>query len=142
MRVDSFDFALPEQCIAQAPCEPRDAARMLVVPASQNADAALNSAHIRDFPAYLNAGDVLVVNATRVIPARLWGVRHADAEGGSDIRVEILLHQPITPEDTTTKTHLWGFGLLPMPSPGYRRQVQQNRTAVGHVRMSVSVRAR
>ncbi|MSO84888.1 MAG: tRNA preQ1(34) S-adenosylmethionine ribosyltransferase-isomerase QueA [Rhodospirillales bacterium] len=68
MKVADFDFELPPGLIAQAPAVPRDSARMLVVESGHRADAS-----IRDFPRHLEAGDVLVVNDTRVIPARLAG---------------------------------------------------------------------
>src|SRR6204780_2359437 len=71
MRVDAFDFVLPPESIALAPANPRDSARMLVV----DADCALTDAHVRDLPDFLTPRDALVVNDTRVIPARLEGVR-------------------------------------------------------------------
>ncbi|MBN9586380.1 MAG: tRNA preQ1(34) S-adenosylmethionine ribosyltransferase-isomerase QueA [Afipia sp. 62-7] len=71
MRTDLFDFDLPEGNIALRPVSPRDAARMLVVkPGEQLVDAA-----VRDLPGYLRAGDQLVVNDTKVIPAQLSGRR-------------------------------------------------------------------
>jgi S-adenosylmethionine:tRNA ribosyltransferase-isomerase len=71
MRVDLFDFDLPPERIALAPASPRDAARMLVVAA----DGALADRHVADLPEVLRAGDALVVNDTKVIAARLEGVR-------------------------------------------------------------------
>jgi S-adenosylmethionine:tRNA ribosyltransferase-isomerase len=71
MRVDAFDFELPPERIALKPASPRDSARMLVVAA----DGALSDAHVGDLPDYLEPGDALVVNDTRVIAARLDGVR-------------------------------------------------------------------
>jgi S-adenosylmethionine:tRNA ribosyltransferase-isomerase len=71
MRVDAFDFALPADRIALAPANPRDSARMLVV----GADGALIDAHVRDLQDFLTSRDALVVNDTRVIAARLDGVR-------------------------------------------------------------------
>jgi len=71
MRVDAFDFALPPERIALAPANPRDSARMLVV----GADGGLIDSHVRDLPDYLAPGDALVVNDTRVIAARLEGIR-------------------------------------------------------------------
>ena len=71
MRVDAFDFVLPAERIALAPANPRDSARMLVV----GAGGALADAHVRDLPDFLNPRDALVVNDTRVIAARLDGVR-------------------------------------------------------------------
>jgi S-adenosylmethionine:tRNA ribosyltransferase-isomerase len=71
MRVDAFDFHLPPERIALAPASPRDSARMLVV----GADGSLTDSHVRDLPDFLFPGDALVVNDTRVIAARLEGVR-------------------------------------------------------------------
>ena len=71
MRVDAFDFVLPPERIALAPANPRDSARMLVV----GADGELTDAHVRDLPDFLTPRDALVVNDTRVIAARLEGVR-------------------------------------------------------------------
>jgi S-adenosylmethionine:tRNA ribosyltransferase-isomerase len=71
MRVDAFDFVLPAERIALAPANPRDSARMLVV----GPDGDLTDAHVRDLPDFLTSSDTLVVNDTRVIAARLEGVR-------------------------------------------------------------------
>jgi S-adenosylmethionine:tRNA ribosyltransferase-isomerase len=71
MRVDAFDFHLPPERIALTPASPRDSARMLVV----GADGSLTDSHVRDLPDFLFPGDALVVNDTRVIAARLEGVR-------------------------------------------------------------------
>jgi S-adenosylmethionine:tRNA ribosyltransferase-isomerase len=74
MRVDAFDFVLPAERIALSPANPRDSARMLVV----GAEGRLTDAHVRDLPDFLRPGDALVVNDTRVIAARLDGVRVRD----------------------------------------------------------------
>ena len=74
MRVDAFDFVLDPEIIALAPANPRDSARMLVV--GPHGD--LTDAHVRDLPDFFTTGDALVVNDTRVIPARLEGVRVRD----------------------------------------------------------------
>jgi S-adenosylmethionine:tRNA ribosyltransferase-isomerase len=71
MRLDDFAFGLPRELIASQPCEPRDAARLLVVPAS----AGFEDRRIADLPAVLRPGDLLVFNDTKVIPARLVGRR-------------------------------------------------------------------
>ncbi len=71
MRLDNFDFALPHELIARHPCEPRDAGRLLLIPAS----GGFVDQRIADLPALLRLGDLLVFNDTKVIPARL--VRHA-----------------------------------------------------------------
>lgn len=70
MRVDEFDFDLPPDRIAQHPAEPRDSARLLDLTGDGPADR-----RVLDLPALLRPDDVLVVNDTRVIPARLHGRR-------------------------------------------------------------------
>ncbi len=71
MRVDAFDFELPPERIALQPASPRDSARMLIV----GADGELTDSRVSDLPGFLRAGDALVVNDTRVIAARLDGIR-------------------------------------------------------------------
>jgi S-adenosylmethionine:tRNA ribosyltransferase-isomerase len=88
MRVDSFDFELPPERIALRPIAPRDASRMLVI--DPHANPPYVDRVIRDLPSQLRAGDLLVVNDTRVIPARLFGRRRRDS---ADAKIEILLHQ-------------------------------------------------
>ncbi len=83
MEVRDFDFNLPEDLIAQQPVEPRDAARLLVVP--QNGGE-LQHRYFHQLPDLLQPGDVLVLNDTRVIPARLFGRRES-----TGAMVEILL---------------------------------------------------
>jgi len=80
MRTDDFDFDLPRELIAQKPAAPRDSARLLEV------GATLHDRLVRELPELLRAGDVLVVNDTRVIPARLKGRRGAAA-------IEVTLHK-------------------------------------------------
>ncbi len=72
MRVSEFDFDLPREAIAQAPADPRDAARLLVL---DRASGARTHAVFRDLPRFLRAGDLLVLNDTKVFPARLPGRR-------------------------------------------------------------------
>ena len=91
MKVDAFDFDLPDDRIALRPAVPRDAARMLVVTPPQT----LSDHVVRDLPAMLRPGDLLVVNDTRVIPARLDGRRTRDA---TTARVEALLHLREAPD--------------------------------------------
>jgi S-adenosylmethionine:tRNA ribosyltransferase-isomerase len=78
MRVDEFDFALPEDRIALFPASPRDAARLLHVRAESFDDRAVG-----DLPALLRPGDILVLNDTRVIPAQLRGQRAARSATGA-----------------------------------------------------------
>ncbi|WP_267420869.1 tRNA preQ1(34) S-adenosylmethionine ribosyltransferase-isomerase QueA [Methylobacterium sp. GC_Met_2] len=86
MRVDLFDFDLPETSIALRPAEPRDAGRLLVVQPGM----ALADRTVRDLPGTLRTGDALVFNDTRVIPARLHGVRTRPGAPGQ--RTEAMLH--------------------------------------------------
>ncbi|MES2700050.1 MAG: tRNA preQ1(34) S-adenosylmethionine ribosyltransferase-isomerase QueA, partial [Pseudomonadota bacterium] len=85
MRVDLFDFDLPPERIALRPVRPRDAARMLVV---RGPDAPFEDAGVRDLPNLLRAGDVLVFNDTRVIPAQLEGMR-------GEARIGATLHKRV-----------------------------------------------
>ena len=82
MRLSEFDFALPPEHIAQHPARPRDSARLLIV------DTGLRDRAVRDLPDLLRAGDILVANDTRVIPAQL------DARRG-DARIGITLDRPL-----------------------------------------------
>ncbi|MCJ2032806.1 tRNA preQ1(34) S-adenosylmethionine ribosyltransferase-isomerase QueA [Methylobacterium sp. J-068] len=92
MRVDLFDFELPEASIALRPPVPRDAGRLLVVrPGKPFADRT-----VRDLPGLLRAGDALVFNDTRVIPARLNGIRHR--AGSPGLRMEAMLHLREAPD--------------------------------------------
>jgi S-adenosylmethionine:tRNA ribosyltransferase-isomerase len=84
MRVDLFDFELPQDAVALRPAEPRDSARMLVV----KPGAALEDKGVLDLPDYLREGDALVVNDTRVIHARLSGFRR---RGETSARIEATL---------------------------------------------------
>lgn len=84
MRVDLFDFELPQELIALRPVRPRDAARMLYVPG----EGAFEDLGVRDLPKLLKRGDVLVFNDTRVIRAQLEGRR-----AGGEARIGATLHK-------------------------------------------------
>jgi S-adenosylmethionine:tRNA ribosyltransferase-isomerase len=84
MKKSDFHFDLPPELIAQAPLAERSASRLLVV---EKGEAGFADKTMRDLPEYLRAGDLLIFNDTRVIPARLFGQK---ASGG---RVEILLER-------------------------------------------------
>ena len=89
MKVDLFDFDLPPERIALRPVSPRDAAKMLVVDGA----APFADRQVRDLPDLLRAGDVLVFNDTRVIPAQLEGERIR--EGASGAAIGATLHKRI-----------------------------------------------
>ena len=88
MRVDLFDFDLPPERIALRPARPRDSARMLLVPG----EGTFADRIVRDLPHLLRAGDVLVFNDTRVIPAQLEG-RRGDARIGATLHKRIDLRR-------------------------------------------------
>ncbi len=93
MRVDAFDFDLPNERIALRPARPRDAARMLVVDGGAMVDAG-----VADLPRWLRPGDCLVFNDTRVIPAQLEGqrgVRHDGAHSAPGAKIGATLHKRI-----------------------------------------------
>src|SRR5690348_4378586 len=87
MRVDLFDFELPQELIALRPARPRDSARLLLVEGDK-----ISGHQVLDLPQLLRSGDVLVFNDTKVIPAQLEG-RRGDASIGA------TLHKPEGPRD-------------------------------------------
>jgi S-adenosylmethionine:tRNA ribosyltransferase-isomerase len=93
MNVDLFDFDLPEDRIALRPAQPRDSAKLLVV--DPRALPMLRDRVVRDLPGLLAPGDLLVVNDTRVIPARLSGVRR---RGETVAHIEATLHLREAPD--------------------------------------------
>ncbi len=99
MQLADFDFDLPEDRIALRPASPRDAARLLVVPP----DGPLEDLRVSNLPGLLRAGDILVLNDTRVIPARLKGVRTRKA---SRVAVEATLHRRLS-------AHVWTAFMRP-----------------------------
>ena len=86
MKLSDFDFDLPEALIATRPVTPRAAARLLVVQGDTMADR-----HVRDLVEVFRPGDRLILNNTKVIPARLTGTR---ARGEAVAKVEITLLEP------------------------------------------------
>lgn len=93
MRVDAFDFDLPDARIALRPAKPRDAARMLVVGPEAGS---LQDAIVGDLASFLQEGDLLVFNDTKVIPARLSGAR---ARSEAVANIEVTLHQRLSPSE-------------------------------------------
>lgn len=92
MKLSDFDFDLPEALIATRPARPRRAARLLVAEGD-----AITDAGVADLGRWLRPGDRLVLNDTRVIPARLSGLRHrSGAQGDTAARIEITLLEPGT----------------------------------------------
>src|SRR5258708_5104467 len=91
VRTSDFDFSLPEELIAQKPAAKRDESRLLVL---QRTSGKIEHRRFGDLPDYLRAGDVLVLNDSRVIPARLRGTNAST--GG---QFEVLLLEENAPND-------------------------------------------
>ena len=90
MRLSDFDFDLPEDLIATRPARPRSSSRLLVVTPDTMADSTSIS-----LPEFMRPGDRLILNDTKVIPARLSGVRHREgADGPTGARIEATLLEP------------------------------------------------
>lgn len=90
MQLEDFDFPLPDHLIATRPAQPRSAARLLVAAGDRIIDST-----VRDITAWLRPGDRLVLNDTRVIPARLSGTRaRMSAQGATEARIETTLLEP------------------------------------------------
>ena len=90
MKTSDFDYNLPEELIAQTPVEPRDHSRLMVI---HRATGEREHRHFYDIIDYLNPGDALVINETKVIPARLLGVKE---ETGVPVEVLLLRRQSAT----------------------------------------------
>ncbi|MGR4874880.1 tRNA preQ1(34) S-adenosylmethionine ribosyltransferase-isomerase QueA [Pseudoxanthomonas sp. LARHCG66] len=109
MKKSDFHFDLPDALIAQAPLAERSASRLLVVPPG---DVPFADRHVRDLPEWVQPGDLLVFNDTRVIPARLFGQKES---GG---RVEILIERLLP--DNAARAQI---GASKSPKPGSRIQL-------------------
>ena len=113
MRVEEFDFELPDQNIALRPAEPRDSAQLLVVRPGND----FQERRVSDLPALLRSGDVLVLNDTKVIPAQLTGTRD---RAGQRLEISLTLIERID------ESHFWAFA-----RPG-RRLAVGDRIRFGH----------
>ncbi|MDB4240673.1 tRNA preQ1(34) S-adenosylmethionine ribosyltransferase-isomerase QueA [Yoonia sp.] len=90
MKLSQFDFDLPESLIATRPARPRSSARLLLAQGQNIADRI-----VHELPEILQPGDRLILNDTKVIPARLSGVRHRSGEAGeTSARIEVTLLEP------------------------------------------------
>ncbi|NNK16655.1 MAG: S-adenosylmethionine:tRNA ribosyltransferase-isomerase, partial [Sulfitobacter sp.] len=90
MKLSDFDFDLPERLIATRPAVPRSSARLLVAQGDT-----IHDQHVTDLVNWLRPGDRLVLNDTRVIPARLFGVRTRNsAQGKVTAKIEVTLLEP------------------------------------------------
>lgn len=90
MKLSDFDFDLPDRLIATRPARPRSSARLLVAEGD-----AITDAHVFDIARWLRPGDRLILNDTKVIPARLQGVRKRVSDAGeTEARIEVTLLEP------------------------------------------------
>src|SRR5579863_8333919 len=93
LRVADFDFELPEELIAQQPPAERGQSRMLTM---DRATGELHDSHFSEFPSLLRKGDLLVLNDSRVIPARLYARRTLRREKEKPTgRIEVMLTEPM-----------------------------------------------
>lgn len=127
MDLQQFDFHLPEELIAQYPCRERDGARMLVVDRRQEK---ISHARFADFPLYLKKGDVVVINDSKVIPARLCGYKQTGAV------IEILLLARVSVETPLCQT--WEALLRPAKrlADGARILLEHGSEAIVSARLS------
>ncbi|SIS69045.1 tRNA preQ1(34) S-adenosylmethionine ribosyltransferase-isomerase QueA [Phaeovulum vinaykumarii] len=137
MKLEDFDFDLPEGLIATRPVRPRPAARLLVAQGPEG----WSDAHVRDLPGLLRPGDLLVLNDTRVIPARLSGLRARQTpQGEVHARIEVTLMEPGTDGE-------WQALVKPLRklrpgeeivfAPGFSAEVRE--IAEGRARLAFSV---
>lgn len=125
MQLSDFDFPLPEDLIATRPAHPRSSARLLVAEGETITDAI-----VRDLTDWLRPGDRLVLNDTKVIPARLSGLRHrSGAQGETEARIEITLLEP-------RAGGLWAALVKPL------KKLREGETVVLSERLSATLEAR
>lgn len=96
-----FTYQLPPHLIAHNPAEPRDSARMLHYPG-------LAETPFSELPNFLNPGDLLVLNTSQVIPARLYATRASRTPGGAPVKIELLLHRALGPNLDRWETYVRG----------------------------------
>ena len=90
MQLSDFDFDLPEELIATRPAVPRSSAKLLV-----SRDGGIQDSQVTELASFLEPGDRLVFNDTKVIPARLSGLRHrVSAQGATAAKIEVTLLEP------------------------------------------------
>ncbi len=125
MKLSDFDFDLPEGLIAVRPARPRSSARLLLAEGDSITDA-----HVYDLPSILNPGDRLILNNTKVIPARLTGTRHRSGEAGeTEARIEVTLLEP-RPDGT------WAALVKPL------RKLRDGETVVFSPDLSATIESR
>ena len=111
MRVEDFDYNLPEELIAQKPVKERDTCRLMVV---DRRTGEISHRHFYDILEYLKPGDCLLMNDSRVIPARLYGVKE-----GTGANIEFLLIKRVEAKEDNDATETWET----MVRPGRRLKI-------------------
>src|SRR5690242_12021924 len=91
MRTSDFDYELPPELIAREPARPRDSSRMMLL---DRKTGRWTDSHFRDLPEFLDPSDVLVINDTRVIRARILG--HLERASGTHRDIEVLFAAPVS----------------------------------------------
>jgi S-adenosylmethionine:tRNA ribosyltransferase-isomerase len=119
--IEDYDYDLPEELVAQAPASERDASRLLVLERSRKS---LSDRHFFDLPRLLKSGDVLVVNNTRVLPARLYGYKDS---GG---RVELIVLEHSDEESPRSNTRWCLLKASKRPKRGTRLLFDNNADGV------------
>ncbi len=132
MKTDDFDYELPKSFIAQAPAVPRDSCKLLVL----NRDGSIEHRVFRDIIEYLNPGDLLVVNNTRVLPARLLGRK--PGTGGA---VETLLTDKVAGAPDTADEQTWNCLVKPGKrlKPGAHVEYRKSGSDEGPVILSAEI---
>ena len=103
MKTDDFDFYLPEELIAQTPLEKRDSSRLLVL---DKKTGEINHRHFTDIIDYMEEGDTLVLNDTKVMPARLYGVKE---ETLAVVEVLLLKDEGDNEKKCYKRLHRWRY---------------------------------
>ncbi len=133
MKLSDFDFDLPEALIATRPASPRSSARLLVAQGGGIADA-----HVHDLPAILRPGDLLVLNDTRVIPARLTGTR-TRGEAVAGIEATLLEPQPDGTWSALVKPlRKWREGEVVVFSPDLSAVLERRSETEGFLRFNLA----
>ena len=133
LRVTDFDFDLPTELIAQQPPAERGRSRML---AMERATGSLRDAYFADLPSLLHPGDLLVLNDSRVIPARLYARRTVQREREVPTgKIEVMLTEPVAPQSVSSQSALPQSGGAPSLRffPGARVEIQEPQAESGEI---------
>ncbi|MBI4642964.1 MAG: tRNA preQ1(34) S-adenosylmethionine ribosyltransferase-isomerase QueA [Deltaproteobacteria bacterium] len=127
--IEDYNYFLPPELVAQYPLRERDASRLLIL---NRANGEIRHASFRDLPRYLDPSDLLIINDTRVFPARLHGVK---TSGG---KIELLLHHLPEAEEGEAK-EFGGGGQGPGARATYRGRLRQGQELIFGERLRAEV---